>query len=41
MLSIMQGDLGYDARLVEAVEGGRGGQPVVGRKLEDLDLGIV
>ena len=27
--------------LVEAVEGGRGGQPGVGQELEDLHLGIV
>ena len=36
-----QGDLGHDACLVEAVEGGRGGQPGVGWELEDLHLGIV
>ena len=36
-----QGDLGHDARLMEAVEGGNGGQPGVGRELEDLDLGVV
>ena len=36
-----QGDPGHDACLVEAVEGGRGGQPGVGRELEDLDLGVV